>query len=774
MRKTTVLFVLVALVIGCATGVLADVPTSMNVQGRLTDDTGKPLAPGSKQFTFKIFNAESGGKEVWPGGAGEFQIIETDDAGLWNAHIGTDIPLPTKIFEDTSLWLQITVDDGSNPPETFPLIKLNTGSFAFRAASAQSADVAKALVGGSAFLPLAGGTMSGPITSTGDPSITMGKGNFGTDNLNSGDWAFVAGRYNEATGDHSTICGGYYHRAGGEYATIGGGLSSFASAFGSTVAGGSGCEAAGNFSAIGGGMSNRATATGSVVSGGSNNRARGEYSVVAGGGGEVSSDSNSARGNYGVIGGGHQNSIGGSAGHGVIGGGRDNLVGYGYAVISGGETNYAGGYHSVIGGGFDNETADNYSTVAGGTENRAIYYGATVGGGIENSSSGVESMVGGGGLNAAWGSYSVVCGGLGNKAGSSYSVVGGGRDNRAFGPYSVVAGGGGAAVGDSNLASGGHSVVGGGVGNTADGEGAVVPGGGRNHATGHYSFAAGLRAKAKHDGTFVWADSANADFASTRNNQFLIRARGGVGIGTNDPGVGAACVISDGAVGDYVEMIQFNSASVPGSQNDMLSIGAPSGSPDDFQFVECERGSDIKFRVHGDGHVTADGTITGGGADLAEMIAVSTGAHSVEAGDVMVIDPSNPRALTRSSTARSTLVAGIYSTAPGFLASTHDWDQVALERGLVTKASADDETATPSIADVAAAIGEIPLAVVGIVPCRVSAENGAIKPGDLLVTASAAGHAMRDDNPKPGTILGKALGTLPSGTGTIDVLVTLQ
>jgi hypothetical protein len=33
---------------------------------------------------------------------------------------------------------------------------------------------------------------------------------------------------------------------------------------------------------------------------------------------------------------------------------------------------------------------------------------------------------------------------------------------------------------------------------------------------------------------------------------------------------------------------------------------------------------------------------------------------------------------------------------------------------------------------------------------------------------------MRDDDPKAGTILGKALDSLDSGTGVIKVLVTLQ
>jgi len=36
-------------------------------------------------------------------------------------------------------------------------------------------------------------------------------------------------------------------------------------------------------------------------------------------------------------------------------------------------------------------------------------------------------------------------------------------------------------------------------------------------------------------GAFVWGDSANADFASTGENQFLVRASGGVGINKNNP-----------------------------------------------------------------------------------------------------------------------------------------------------------------------------------------------------------------------------------------------
>jgi hypothetical protein len=56
----------------------------------------------------------------------------------------------------------------------------------------------------------------------------------------------------------------------------------------------------------------------------------------------------------------------------------------------------------------------------------------------------------------------------------------------------------------------------------------VIPGGQSNEVFGNWDFAAGQRAKAHFQGCFVWADSAAADFTSTDDNQFCIRASGGV------------------------------------------------------------------------------------------------------------------------------------------------------------------------------------------------------------------------------------------------------
>jgi hypothetical protein len=196
---------------------------------------------------------------------------------------------------------------------------------------------------------------------------------------------------------------------------------------------------------------------------------------------------------------------------------------------------------------------------------------------------------------------------------------------------------------------------------------------------------------------------------------------------------------------------------------DILQVVCGTNSSTGAQLIEAERGTDLEFRVDVSGSVFADGAFTGP-ADFAEMMTVTAGAGTVEPGDVLVLDDQG--GVARASHARSARVAGIYSTRPGFVGSEREWDLPASDAG--------GELATLGMSDMKRLYGEVPVAVIGVVPAKVSAENGPIRPGDLLVTASTPGHAMRASHPAPGTVVGKALGSLDAGTGTIRVLVTLQ
>jgi hypothetical protein len=153
--------------------------------------------------------------------------------------------------------------------------------------------------------------------------------------------------------------------------------------------------------------------------------------------------------------------------------------------------------------------------------------------------------------------------------------------------------------------------------------------------------------------------------------------------------------------------------------------------------------SDLEFRVDSVGNVYADGTFNPGGADFAEML---PGVEGLEAGDVLVIRHDGQ--LTRSTQSCQADVVGVYSTRPGFVGGASDDGDLK---------------------------GQVPLAVVGVVPVKASTENGAIRPGDLLVSATIPGHAMKaGDSPVVGTVIGKALESLEYQTGLILILVMLQ
>jgi len=155
------------------------------------------------------------------------------------------------------------------------------------------------------------------------------------------------------------------------------------------------------------------------------------------------------------------------------------------------------------------------------------------------------------------------------------------------------------------------------------------------------------------------------------------------------------------------------------------------------------------LEVEGDGDVNADGAYNGGGADFAEAIQASADSpRNPEAGDVLIIDTGKIRSVTLSKAPNSTLVAGVYSTKPGFVGSKpeHRLDHQ----------------------------GYIPLAMVGIVPCKVTNENGPIEAGDLLVTSSVPGRAMAAESAEPGTLIGKALEPMKGEQDKIRILLALQ
>jgi trimeric autotransporter adhesin len=210
----------------------------------------------------------------------------------------------------------------------------------------------------------------------------------------------------------------------------------------------------------------------------------------------------------------------------------NEVQGNGATVLSGGRGIYPNRATSVmawIGGGIDNLASGEASMVVGGLQNVASSDISIVVGGSENIASGPYSFVGGGKENQAEGEYSTISGGITNTNSGDMGTIAGGWWNTLSGDYATMSGGA------FSAAQGAYSTIGGGVSHLTQGEYATIPGGRWNSANGDYSFAAGRRAKAEHDGVWIWADSRDADFVSTGADQFLVRARGGVGINTDSP-----------------------------------------------------------------------------------------------------------------------------------------------------------------------------------------------------------------------------------------------
>ena len=130
----------------------------------------------------------------------------------------------------------------------------------------------------------------------------------------------------------------------------------------------------------------------------------------------------------------------------------------------------------------------------------------------------------------------------------------------------------------------------------------------------------------------------------------------------------------------------------------------------------------------------------------------------LKAGDVVCLDPKEDR-IVQSERANDHLVLGVISTQPGFLLNAEHGEE---ER-------TDGKRAYP-------------VALSGRVPCRVTDENGPISRGDLLTSSSTRGHAMKAtphivggvELYAPGTIIEKALESLATGTGVMEVFVTLR
>jgi len=526
MRQTILLSMLVLVL--AAQISWAQIPQTMSYQGVLADAGGAPVADGSYDLTFSIYDVATGGVALWT----ETQSVAVVN-GVFSVILGSVNPL-TPDF-DQQYWLGITVGAG---PEMTPRTKLTASPYSLNSRSvADDAVTGDAIADGHVVRSINGNTDNVTLAEGTNVTITP-TGNTLTISAAFDGWS-LTGNAGTTAGTHflgttddvplelhvnntralllephasgpniiggassnsvvsgafgATISGGGNgNRVTDEYGTVGGGGNNQAGdaagttedATYATVGGGESNTASGEFATIGGGTNNTTSESGATVGGGAGNTANGDFVTVGGGIGNI------AVGNSATVGGGISNNATGASA--TVGGGGINNANGNFATVGGGQSNNASAKYATISGGgtsspgdpaTGNRVTDDYGTVGGGGNNQAgdaagttedTRY-ATVGGGESNNASGDFGTVGGGTSNNASGDYSTVSGGVSNNASAMSATVGGGYDNNASESGATVSGGA------SNTVSKEGATIGGGVGNTASAKCATISGGGRSN-----------------------------------------------------------------------------------------------------------------------------------------------------------------------------------------------------------------------------------------------------------------------------------------------------
>lgn len=156
---------------------------------------------------------------------------------------------------------------------------------------------------------------------------------------------------------------------------------------------------------------------------------------------------------------------------------------------------------------------------------------------------------------------------------------------------------------------------------------------------------------------------------------------------------------------------------------------------------------DNEFLFRTNGTAVADGSFTGGGADVAEW--TPTKDKTLSPGDVLIVDGSSKDGLVKKSdgTPYDKRLMGVVSTNPGLVAGGGEAES---QHG----------------------VNDVLVALAGRVPVKISSSSATIAPGDYLTSSSEPGKAMKATG--VGQVIGKALESWSAGSKEkIEMFVNL-
>ncbi len=464
---------------------MADIPATMEYQGRLTDVSGIGITD-TLNMVFEIYTVETAGVPIWgEDHMGADAVIV--HKGLFNVTLGESVPL--NIPFDETYWLQINIGGDVLTPRQ----RLSSEAYAFRAR------VADSVVGGGSGDNWGGqvivhsSDLGGDGTAL-DPLVISRQGASDGQVLK---WSTIAGRW--IPDDDLTATGGTGDDWGTQVVEHNATLS--------------GDGTAGNTLRI----AQQGASTGQVLKWNGATWTPGADNTGTGTGGDspwefIVNDiadtslfihkwglgrfGNALIGNAGST---HVN-LGYACTTGVVGrhdkyvtitGGLNNRAEGNYSVISGGLGNYTGDSLCFIGGGLSNYIDNKFSMIGTGIANVVNGEQSAVLAGISNVTFGDNSVVGSGVANFAGGDYSFIGSGISNMVDDSMSVVLTGAHNFVHGKFSTILGGGSLTPGDSNSVSGDLSTIVNGRYNTITGNRSIIGNGSVNYIHSDYSVIAG-------------------------------------------------------------------------------------------------------------------------------------------------------------------------------------------------------------------------------------------------------------------------------------------
>ena len=703
----------------------ADVPGQISFQGYLTDDEGVPVPDDTYSMHFYLFNAPTGGIQLWNPNSGEVQDVTVTN-GVYNVQLGAVEPLDSSVFDGGVAWLQVVVEGEVLSPRQ----RITAAAYALKAGDADT-------FAGNAVVDLDARYVNeddvGVVTSSMIVDSTIGAADLGTNSVGASEISSSAVGSDEVANDSLTAA---------DLAADSVGNSELAS------------NSVGSAEIIDGAVTAADLQDGA---------ARAEILDNDGAGSGIDADLLDGL----------------SSGSFVQTGqdfGRYNVSGNlyeGTSTLTSKYVNQTGDTMSGqltisnIGTGFLADLNPGPATAYGlrvDADQSADYNYGTYGLYIDADSAASSASLYGNYTNAQkssgtgyiYGSYNYANhGGTGGTTYGTYSAAYGSDTGSAYGVYGYA---------HKNSTDTAGAAYGGWF--TADSDNSGTSYALYANATGATGTNIAVRGVAS-GGDYNYAIYGSA----TDSNAWAGYFGGPVGIDAYGTGTSAQSVIID-PEDTTIELYEDDGTQTILLDGESGTAGGPylymfndsgtrtvwlDGDSADGAYLALSNASGSNTIIldadySGDGRIITQELQITGGSDLSEQFDIRGDDVAIAPGLVVSIDPDRPGHLSVSDCAYDNKVAGIISGAGG------------IKPGMMMGQQGTE------------ADGQHPVALTGRVYCWADATAGAIQPGDLLTTSNRPGHAMKatDRALAFGTTIGKAMTALDEGTGLVLVLVSLQ